>query len=139
MVRTGANFSPSRSPTSRATAAAASGKPYDCCHAAVTVTLSSAYGEISGTVRDDKGPVAGANVVAREASNPSMGMYAATTSQADGTYNIKSVAPGTYQLMVMDESETITSDASADDYDEFAEKVEVRPKETVTRDLKVGR
>ena len=105
--------------------------------AAVTVTLSSAYGEISGTVRDDKGPVAGANVVAREASNPSMGMYAATTSQADGTYNIKSVAPGTYQLMVMDESETITSDASADDYDEFAEKVEVRPKETATSDLKV--
>ena len=28
--------------------------------AAVTVTLSSAYGEISGTVQDNKGPAAGA-------------------------------------------------------------------------------
>lgn len=40
-------------------------------------------------------------------------------------------------MLVMDESETnaITSELGADDYDE--ETVEVRPKETVTRDLKV--
>jgi hypothetical protein len=60
-------------------------------------------------------------------------------SGADGTYTIKSVAPGTYKLLVVDESEThtITSEPGADDFDERAETVEVRPKETVTRDLKV--
>jgi hypothetical protein len=52
---------------------------------------------------------------------------------------MKSVTPGTYGLLVVDEGEThtITSEPSPDDYDERAETVEVRPKETVTRDLKV--
>jgi hypothetical protein len=41
--------------------------------------------------------------------------------------------------MAVDESEmhTSTSDPSPDDYDERAETVEVRPKETLTRDLKL--
>jgi hypothetical protein len=99
--------------------------------AKVTVTLSSAYGEIGGTVRADKGAVAGARVVLHSTLNTWMSLNA--ESQADGTYSFKSVAPGTYHLLVMDESET-----SADD-DDGAETVEVRPKETVTRDLKVGR
>jgi hypothetical protein len=60
-------------------------------------------------------------------------------SGPDGTYTIKSVPPGTYRLLVTDESETLTtsSDPSTDDYDERAETVEVRQKETVTRDLKL--
>ena len=111
--------------------------------APVTVTLSSAYGEISGTVQDEKGPSAGARIVlrggagARGAQDPGITMN--TASQADGTYGFKLVTPGTYKLLVMDESEarTITSDPGPDDYDERAETVEVRPKETLTRDLKV--
>jgi protocatechuate 3,4-dioxygenase beta subunit len=105
--------------------------------ARVTVTLSSAFGEVSGTVRDDKGPLAGGRVVLQCTDNRSMSRSA--ESQADGTYALKSVAPGTYKLLVMDESETrtITSEPSADDYDERAETVEVRPKETLTRDLQV--
>jgi len=35
------------------------------------------------------------------------------------------------------ETHTITSEPNSDDYDERAETVEVRPKETVTRDLKL--
>src|ERR1035437_2965097 len=60
-------------------------------------------------------------------------------SQPDGTYSMKSVTPGTYKLLVVDEGETHTStrEPSPDDYDERAETVEVRPKETVTRDLKM--
>jgi hypothetical protein len=99
--------------------------------ARVTVTLSSAFGEVGGKVRDDKGPSAGARVVLQSTLNTGMPLYAA--SQADGTYSFKSVAPGTYHLLVTDEGEI-----SADDYD-GAETVEVRPKETLTRDLKVGR
>jgi hypothetical protein len=54
-------------------------------------------------------------------------------SQADGRYSFQSVAPGTYHLLVMEEGEP-----SADDFD-GAETVEVRPKETLMRDLKVQR
>ena len=52
---------------------------------------------------------------------------------------MKSVAPGMYQLLVVDESEshTITSEPVADDFDDVGETVEVRAKETVKRDLKV--
>jgi hypothetical protein len=104
----------------------------------VTVTLSSAFGEVGGTVRDDKGPAAGARVVLQSTLNPSMLLYAA--SDADGAYSFKSVAPGTYHLLVMDESEMdmIMSGQGSDDTD-GAETVEVRPRETLTRDLKVGR
>ncbi len=106
--------------------------------AAVTVTLSSAYGEISGTVQDDKGPAAGAHVAIRD-KNYSQPIMRSVESGADGTYSMKSVAPGTYQLLVVDESQshTITSDPVADDFDDVAETVEVRAKETVKRDLKV--
>src|SRR5450759_2519830 len=105
---------------------------------AVRVTLSSAYGEITGTVQDDKGPAAGARVVLWDTlRNP--GFTFNVWSGPDGTYRMRSVTPGTYRLMAVDESEmhTMTSDPSSDDYDELAETVEVRPKETLTRDLKV--
>ena len=106
--------------------------------AAVKVTLSSAYGEINGTVQDEKGPAAGARVALRDTSS-SLGITMNAASGADGTYSIKSVAPGTYKLLVVDESEThtMTGEPSSDDYDERAETVEVRPKETLTRDLKL--
>jgi large repetitive protein len=106
--------------------------------AAVTVTLSSAYGEISGTVQDDKGPAAGAHVAIRDKRN-SQPVMRSVASGADGTYSMTSVAPGMYQLLVVDESEshTITSEPGTDDFDEMAETVEVRAKETVKRDLKV--
>jgi hypothetical protein len=97
--------------------------------ARVTVTLSSAFGEVGGTVRDDKGLVAGARVVLQSTLSTWMSMTVA--SQADGTYSFKWVAPGTYHLLITDESEI-----SADD-DDGAETVEVRPRETLTRDLKV--
>jgi hypothetical protein len=104
--------------------------------ARLTVTLSSAYGEIGGTVRDDKGPVAGARVGLWGTTGVGTTYFA---SQADGTYSMKSVAPGTYKLMVLDEGEMdmITSDQGPDESDERVETVEVRPRETVTRDLKL--
>jgi hypothetical protein len=106
--------------------------------AAVKVTLSSAYGEITGTVQDEKGPAEGARVALRDTiSSPATTLTVG--SGPDGTYRMRSVTPGTYKLMVLDESEThtIISDPSSDDYDERGETVEVRPKETLTRDVKV--
>jgi uncharacterized surface anchored protein len=105
--------------------------------AALTVTVSSAYGEISGTVQNDNGPAAGARVELWNAT--SLEITANVASQADGTYRIQSVAPGKYKLLVVEESEThtITSEPGSDDFDERAETVEVLPKQTVTRDLKL--
>jgi hypothetical protein len=103
---------------------------------AVTVTLSSATGNISGVVSDDKGPFAGARVVVRDTSNRNITQGA--MSAADGAYTIKNLPPGKYKVLVLDEGETnlMTSEANLDDFDDRAETVELRAKETVTRDLK---
>jgi len=114
--------------------------------ARLTVTLSSAYGEIAGTVRDDKGPAAGVRVLLRHSQEirPNLGMVAfrgggTRTTQADGTYRFQLLAPGTYKLLVLDDSEpqTMTGEPDPDDFDARAETVEVLPKQTVTHDLKV--
>ena len=71
-----------------------------------------------------------------DTTSPGNMMYAA--SQADGTFSIKGVTPGAYKLLVMDEGEMYTmTNQGPDDLDERAETVEVRPNETVTRDLKM--
>jgi Carboxypeptidase regulatory-like domain len=105
--------------------------------AALTVTVSSAYGEIGGSVQNDKGPAAGARVELWNAN--SLEITANVASQADGTYRIQSVAPGKYKLLVVEESEThtIASEPDSDDFDERAETVEVLPGQAVTRDLKL--
>ena len=107
--------------------------------AGLTVTLSSAFGEIAGTARDDKGPVAGMRVLLRYSGElrRSLGVFAFPVSginrtKADGTYHFDSVAPGTYEVQVLDESE-----GGSYAFDDRAETVEVQPKQTATRDLKV--
>jgi hypothetical protein len=105
--------------------------------AGLTVTLSSAYATLSGVVNDDKGPYAGARVVVRDTNNRNITNGAA--SAADGTYTIKNLPPGKYKLLVLDEGETnfMTTEANLDDFDDRAETIELRPKETLTRDLKL--
>jgi hypothetical protein len=103
---------------------------------AVTVTLSSATGNIGGVVSDDKGPFAGARVVVRDTSNRNITQGA--MSAADGAYTIKNLPPGKYKVLVLDEGETnlMTSEANLDDFDDRTETVELGAKDTVTRDLK---
>jgi Carboxypeptidase regulatory-like domain len=104
---------------------------------ALTVTLSSETGNIGGVVSDDKGPYPGGRVVVRDTSNRNITQGA--MSAADGTYTIKNLPPGKYKLLVLDEGETnlMTSEANLDDFDDRAETVELHPKETLTRDLKM--
>ena len=103
----------------------------------LTVTLSSAWAAISGVVSDDKGPCAGARVTVRDSEKRNI--TNGTMSGADGTYTIKNLPPGKYKLLVLDEGETnlMTSEANLDDFDDRAESIELRPKETLTRDLKL--
>jgi hypothetical protein len=105
--------------------------------AALTVTLSSAWAGISGVVNDDKGTYAGARVVVRDTEKRNI--TNGTMSGADGTYSIKNLPPGKYKLLVLDEGEAnlMTSEANLDDFDDRAESIELRPKETLTRDLRL--
>jgi hypothetical protein len=105
---------------------------------ALSVTLSSAYGGIGGVVSNDKGPFAGARVVVRDTNNRNI--TSGTVSAADGAYAIKNLPPGKYKLLVLDEGEAnlMTSEANLDDFDDRAETVELLPKETLTRDLKLA-
>src|SRR5260370_19642621 len=88
-------------------------------------------------LQDDKGPAGGAHVVIRDTRGGQAIMRSAA-SGADGTYSFKSVAPGRYQLLVLDESDahTITSEPGAEDFDDLAAAGDVRGRGALKRDLK---
>jgi hypothetical protein len=60
-------------------------------------------------------------------------------SAADGTYTIKNLPPCKYKLLVLDEGETnlMTTEANLDDFDDRAENIEIQPKSSLTKDLKL--
>jgi hypothetical protein len=64
----------------------------------VTLTLSSNFAEISGTVSDFKGPTADVGVVLVAVGDD----YQITASDASGTYRFR-IAPGKYKLVVTGE------------------------------------
>jgi hypothetical protein len=67
---------------------------------ALTLMLSTATGDIEGTVRDSKGPVAGAMVlVMRDAG----GFSSSTVTDAGGRYLLPGLRPGTYKLLAADD------------------------------------
>src|SRR5204863_6261009 len=66
--------------------------------AALSVMLSSAVGEISGVVRDDKGPVAQVPVGAVLADSETPSFPGMTTSADDGSYKLTGLPPGKYKL-----------------------------------------
>jgi hypothetical protein len=105
--------------------------------AALTVTVSSAFGTVAGVVKDEKGPYAGARVVIRDTANRNITQSA--MSAADGAYTLRNLPPGKYKLLVLDEGETnlMTTEANLDDFEDRVENLEVRPKESLTRDLKL--
>jgi hypothetical protein len=103
---------------------------------ALTITLSSAYATLSGVVNDDKGPAQGAVVILRTPADPNF--TTSTMSDAEGKYTIKNLIPRKYNLIVLDEAAVgmITSLANLDDFDDRVEAIELRPKDTLTKDLK---
>jgi hypothetical protein len=103
--------------------------------ASLTLLLSAAKGDISGTVSDSKGPVSGAMVAlmrdhfSREVS-----------TDANGRYSLPDVHPGTYQLVAGDERvRDLWRDSDAlDDYNDAIVTVEIHAAEKVTQDLKIA-
>jgi len=106
--------------------------------AAATLTLhvASAAGTITGTVRDDKGPVAGASVVVAQVTGEHS-QYQVRT-KPDGTYTIRQLPPGKYRVAAMDEADaSLALPSSQEDFDDWGEAFELSDRESVTKDLKV--
>jgi Carboxypeptidase regulatory-like domain len=101
----------------------------------LTVTVSSNFCEVTGTVRDSKGPVADTPVVLRSEGDWPNIQDARTDS--NGTYKFASVSPGKYRLMAVDEDTLPLGDVGQDfeDSGEVAVSVNLSPGDKVTQDL----
>jgi hypothetical protein len=103
--------------------------------ATLTVIASSAFGQISGVVRNASGPAADARVaLVSEGDQMFAGLQAA---RSDGTYTLTRVAPGTYKIVALDAGASSTPWVpNLLDYGDIAESVEVHAGERITRDLR---
>ena len=104
--------------------------------AALTVVLSSAFGAVSGTVRDQSGPVAGARVALLRDDFVSVGDVTFTNTDAAGAYNYQNVRPGKYRLAVVEEIDLAPRAGNLDDYEDILVHLDVQPKDKLTKDLK---
>jgi protocatechuate 3,4-dioxygenase beta subunit len=99
----------------------------------VTLVVSAAWGEISGTVSDANGPVSGALVMAIQRGSPRV-----EQCDASGHYVLKNLLPGTYRLLAGDErvQELWQGDDALADYKEAVATVQVHAGDKITQDLK---
>ena len=100
------------------------------------VSVSSATGEIAGTVRDNAGPVGRARVQLLSEQNASRDW--GISAGPDGRFLFPNLAPGKYRLLAWD-SDVVWPLAiryQLIDYADVIETVEVRAGERVTRDLR---
>jgi hypothetical protein len=101
----------------------------------VTVTISSNFCEISGTVSDSNGPATNAMVMLVEAEDPGPGLGPPQMSRSDsGNYKFR-VPPGKYKLAVVDE-DAMTYGPRGTDLDEYQpEIVDVSAGDKIVKDL----
>ena len=101
----------------------------------LTLTISAVTGEISGTVRDSKGPIAAAIMQRPD------GEDAALRAMADssGSYSMTGLPPGKYRLLAVDDRIAALLEERGDlgDYEDMAETVELHAGEKITKDLKL--
>jgi hypothetical protein len=102
--------------------------------AALTILLSSAVGEISGAVTDDKGPVAQIPVTAISADAEAILFSGTAMTADDGSYRLSGLAPGRYKILATEDN--FWARAQADDMED-AEVIEVNRGDKLTRDLKL--
>jgi hypothetical protein len=97
--------------------------------ATLRVSVAAATAMVQGTVRDEKGPVAGARVILSEDAADGANRFSART-KVDGAYAFIGVAPGRYRVGVVDDAE------AGADFEDIGESVEVGERQTVNHDLK---
>jgi hypothetical protein len=101
----------------------------------LSLSISSATGSVSGTVRSDNGAAEGASVALFDASNDHADTQQILIgpTEPDGTYAFDGLNPGKYKLVAIKRS-TIDTDWLAD-YEDSVQEVQVRAGETVSQDL----
>ncbi|HXB67277.1 MAG TPA: carboxypeptidase regulatory-like domain-containing protein [Candidatus Acidoferrales bacterium] len=104
--------------------------------APLRVRVAAATGVVQGTVRDEKGPVAGARVVLDEETADRVNPNFAITKE-DGTYAFTGVAPGKYKIFTVDDPDLgAVSQGAIEDYDDIARSIDVAAHQTVNQDLR---
>ena len=106
--------------------------------APLTVVLGPAEAEITGIVRDEKGPVAGAAVglintgISITTSNATFG----AVTGGDGRFRLANVPAGKYVLFSPDENDRTLWAGNLEDYADIQVEVEVGMKGAIEKDLK---
>jgi hypothetical protein len=104
--------------------------------APVTLHVASATGSLSGTVRDDKGPVAEAWVVVAEVTHERP-LSHQVRSRADGSFNVPDLPPGKYRVAAMEERDNGLPRDSREVFDDWGEAFDLSDHEALTKDLKI--
>jgi hypothetical protein len=100
----------------------------------LTVTVSSSFCEISGTVSDSKGPVTDAPVVLAPVEDPSN--FQVRRSDSTGAYKFRT-PPGKYKLAAVDEDAIGGAVRSEilEDYEGVTESLDLSAGDKITKDL----
>jgi hypothetical protein len=108
------------------------------------VQLGTIAAEISGVVRDAKGPVSGVQVEIFFDNEYEADLLAQTATDATGNYRLRGVAPGKYKLFAWDAKSMdihSSSDGWSPDvmalYADVTERIDAAEGDKITRDLKL--
>jgi hypothetical protein len=103
----------------------------------VTVMVSSATGNISGTVSDDKGPVSAATVLLAPEDEDSGRGNRYMSVKPDGSYSLPMIPPGKYRIGAFDEADRgQLMRGNREDYLEQMDAIEIHGDDRITKDLK---
>jgi hypothetical protein len=105
----------------------------------LSVRLSSAVAQLSGTVRNGDTPAAGVQVVLVQNGPGRFGFDTVVNADASGHYIFPAVPPGKYRVLAAQTSvdSIIVNGKLSEEYEGQGEALEIAPKDQVTRDLKV--
>jgi hypothetical protein len=99
--------------------------------AELSLLLATADGIVSGNVVDETGSSAAAVVILNEPATESGFSSSQIGTKPDGAYTFAGLAPGTYQIVAVQDRDQ--------DYEDLTEPVEVRAGQKITKDLKLQR
>jgi hypothetical protein len=103
----------------------------------LAVSLSSGLAELDGVVKDSKGPVADADVLVVSDTQGQSQVVRTLKSGKDGSYRALLLRPGTYRVLAADSGDgAATQGIGLENYEAGTEKVELRERDKVTRDLR---
>ncbi len=105
----------------------------------LSVRLSSAVAELSGTVSRGNDAAAGARVVLTMDDPAPYGFYRIVNADAAGAFTIRGIPPGKYKVLALESgSESpVVRGKLAEQNDAVAESLELAPADKVTRELKL--